>query len=35
MPSIFTKIIQKKVPAHIIYEDESHIAFLDINPMEK
>jgi len=35
MSSLFTKIIQREIPASIIYEDENHIAFLDINPMEK
>ncbi len=31
--SIFTKIINKEIPAYIIHEDEKHIAFLDINPL--
>lgn len=35
MPSIFTQIIERKIPAHIIYEDDAHIAFLDIHPFEK
>lgn len=35
MSSIFTKIIEREIPASIIYEDEKHMAFLDINPMEK
>ena len=30
--SIFTKIIQKKIPAKIAYEDENYIAIHDINP---
>lgn len=33
--SIFTKIIKREIPAHIIYEDEMVIAFLDINPVQK
>lgn len=33
--SIFTKIIKREIPAEIIYEDQNHIAFLDINPFEK
>ena len=33
MSSIFTKIIQRKVPAHIVAEDELYIAFLDIMPL--
>jgi histidine triad (HIT) family protein len=30
--SIFTKIIKGEIPSHKIYEDETTIAFLDINP---
>ena len=33
MSSIFTKIIERQIPAHIVAEDEHHIAFLDINPL--
>jgi histidine triad (HIT) family protein len=29
---IFCKIVKKEVPAHIVYEDEHFLAFLDINP---
>jgi len=29
---IFCKIVQKKIPAEIVYEDESFLAFLDIKP---
>ncbi len=32
MNCLFCKIISKKVPAKIIYEDESVLAFEDINP---
>jgi histidine triad (HIT) family protein len=32
MASIFTKIIHREIPGHIVYEDEHHIAILDINP---
>ncbi len=35
MASIFTKIINREIPAHIVAEDEKHIAFLDINPLVK
>jgi histidine triad (HIT) family protein len=31
-PSIFTKIIERKIPAEIIYEDEHTIAILDKFP---
>ena len=30
--TIFTKIIDKKIPAKIAYEDETYIAIHDINP---
>ena len=33
MASIFTKIINREIPAHILAEDERYIAFLDINPL--
>ncbi len=29
---IFCQIVAKKLPAHIIYEDDKSLAFLDINP---
>jgi histidine triad (HIT) family protein len=29
---IFCKIINKEIPAHIVYEDYNFLAFLDINP---
>lgn len=32
MPSIFSRIISRELPAYIVAEDEHHIAFLDINP---
>jgi len=31
-PTLFTRIIQREIPANIIYEDELAIAFHDINP---
>lgn len=33
MPSIFTRIINREIPGHIVAEDEDCIAFLDINPL--
>ena len=33
MSSIFTKIIDRQIPAHIVAEDDDNIAFLDINPL--
>lgn len=35
MPSIFTKIIKKEIPAYIIQEDDNFIAILDIMPLVK
>jgi histidine triad (HIT) family protein len=35
MASIFTKIINREIPAEIIAEDENCIAFLDIMPLVK
>ncbi|WP_421077201.1 HIT family protein [Methanothermococcus sp. Ax23] len=32
---IFCKIVNKEIPAKIIYEDENTLAFLDINPRSK
>jgi histidine triad (HIT) family protein len=29
---IFCKIVAGKLPAHKVYEDKGHVAFLDINP---
>lgn len=33
MSSIFTKIIERQIPAHIVAETDDAIAFLDINPL--
>ncbi len=33
MASIFTKIIQREIPGHIVAETEDFIAFLDVRPM--
>lgn len=35
MPSIFTKIINKEIPAYILKEDDNFIAILDIMPLVK
>ncbi|MFZ1291417.1 MAG: histidine triad nucleotide-binding protein [Melioribacteraceae bacterium] len=32
MSTIFTKIINKEIPANIVYETENILAFRDINP---
>ncbi|CAI9779587.1 unnamed protein product [Fraxinus pennsylvanica] len=31
-PTIFDKIINKEIPANIVYEDDKVLAFRDINP---
>jgi len=33
MPTIFSKIIKREIPAYIVAEDDNHLAFLDISPM--
>lgn len=33
MASIFSKIIAGEIPCHRVYEDDKHLAFLDINPL--
>lgn len=35
MASIFTKIINREIPAYIVAENEQCIAFLDVNPNAK
>ncbi|MDE0471634.1 MAG: HIT family protein [Ekhidna sp.] len=35
MATIFSKIINRKIPAYIIAEDDQYIAFLDINPLKQ
>lgn len=32
MPTLFTKIINREIPADIVYEDEHVVAFRDIEP---
>lgn len=33
MSTLFTKIIRREIPAHIVYEDDLALAFLDIAPI--
>lgn len=35
MSSIFTKIINREIPAHIVAETDDYLAFLDIGPLTK
>lgn len=33
MPTIFSRIVAGEIPAHKIAEDETYLAFLDVNPL--
>ena len=33
MASVFTKIVRREIPGHIVAEDGNYLAFLDINPL--
>jgi histidine triad (HIT) family protein len=35
MKSIFSKIIDREIPAFVVYEDNNYIAFLDVYPLAK
>jgi histidine triad (HIT) family protein len=35
MASLFTKIVEGEIPCHKVWEDDEHLAFLDIRPMAK
>lgn len=35
MPSIFTRIIEREIPAHILREDSDFLAFLDVRPIRE
>lgn len=35
MSTVFSKIVKREIPAHIVAEDDNYIAFLDINPLAK
>ena len=35
MPSIFTRIVEREIPAHILREDSDFLAFLDIRPIRE
>ncbi len=35
MPTIFSKIINREIPAHFVYEDEFVVCFLDISQATK
>jgi histidine triad (HIT) family protein len=33
MPSIFTRIVNREIPAHVLREDDDYLAFLDVRPI--
>jgi len=35
VPSIFTRIIEGEIPAHVLREDEDFLAFLDVRPIRE
>jgi histidine triad (HIT) family protein len=35
MPSIFSRIVARELPAHIVHEDSDYLAFLDIRPIRE
>jgi len=35
MSTLFTKIVNKEIPAYIVAEDENYLAFLDVFPLKK
>ncbi len=35
MPSVFSQIINRKIPANIVFENADYIAFMDIMPIQK
>ncbi len=35
MPSIFSRIVTREIPAHILREDDDYLAFLDIRPIRE
>jgi histidine triad (HIT) family protein len=34
MPTLFTRIVQGEIPCHKVWEDDRHLAFLDIVPIQ-
>lgn len=35
MPSIFSRIVARELPAHILREDDNFLAFLDVRPIRE
>jgi histidine triad (HIT) family protein len=34
MPTLFTRIVRGEIPCHKVWEDDRHLAFLDIAPVQ-
>ena len=34
MPTLFTRIVRGEIPCHKVWEDDRHLAFLDISPIQ-
>jgi histidine triad (HIT) family protein len=34
MTSLFTRIVRGEIPCHKVWEDERHLAFLDVSPIQ-
>jgi histidine triad (HIT) family protein len=34
VPSLFTRIVRGEIPADRVYEDDRHLAFLDVKPIQ-
>lgn len=34
MPSLFSKIVAGEIPCHEVWQDDQHLAFLDIRPVQ-
>ncbi len=35
MPSIFSRIVAREIPAHVLREDSDFLAFLDVRPIRE
>jgi histidine triad (HIT) family protein len=35
VPSIFSRIVAREIPAHILREDDAYLAFLDVRPIRE
>ena len=35
MPSVFSRIVAREIPAHILHEDSEFLAFLDVRPIRE